>query len=78
MRSIIDSAYPYEEINDYLRQHILSIMDNVCHTWNYYDWINELAERIDCPIIVYIGIAGRCSTPGITQQRYCNSGSITG
>ncbi len=47
-------TYPYEEINDYLRQHPQNL-DDVCHTWNYYDCIN-LAERIDCPIIVYIGM----------------------
>ena len=47
-------TYPYEEINDYLRQHPQNLED-VCHTWNYYDCIN-LAERIDCPIIVYIGM----------------------
>ena len=47
-------TYPYEEINDYLRLHPQN-RDAMIKTWNYYDCIN-FAERIQCPIIVYIGL----------------------
>ena len=47
-------TYPYEEINDYLRIHPQR-RDAMVNTWNYYDCIN-LAERIRCPIILYIGL----------------------
>ena len=47
-------TYPYEEINDYLRLHPQN-RDAMVKTWNYYDCIN-FAERIQCPIILYIGL----------------------
>jgi cephalosporin-C deacetylase len=47
-------TYPYEEINDYLRLHPQN-RDAMIKTWNYYDCIN-FADRIQCPIIVYIGL----------------------
>ena len=47
-------TYPYEEINDYLGIHPEQ-SSAVANTWNYYDCFN-FAERIQCPIIVYIGL----------------------
>lgn len=47
-------TYPYEEINDYLRVHPES-REAIARTWSYYDCLN-LADRIHCPIIVYIGL----------------------
>jgi cephalosporin-C deacetylase len=47
-------TYPYEEINDYLRLHPQN-RDAMVKTWNYYDCIN-FADRIQCPIILYIGL----------------------
>ena len=47
-------TYPYEEINDYLGIYPDQWAD-IVSTWNYYDCIN-FAERIRCPIIVYIGL----------------------
>jgi cephalosporin-C deacetylase len=47
-------TYPYEEINDYLSIYPEK-RSEVANTWNYYDCFN-FAERIQCPIIVYIGL----------------------
>ena len=47
-------TYPYEEINDYLGIHP-EHRSAIANTWNYYDCFN-FAERIQCPIIVYIGL----------------------
>ena len=47
-------TYPYEEINDYLGIHP-EHKSAIANTWNYYDCFN-FAERIQCPIIVYIGL----------------------
>jgi cephalosporin-C deacetylase len=47
-------SQPYQEINDYLRQH----PDHgaaVRATWDYYDCIN-FAPKIQCPILVNIGL----------------------
>jgi cephalosporin-C deacetylase len=46
-------TYPYEEINDYLRQHPDRRAD-VAATLAYFDGLN-FADRIRCPIIVNIG-----------------------
>jgi cephalosporin-C deacetylase len=47
-------TYPYEEINDYLGIHP-EHSSAIANTWNYYDCFN-FADRIQCPIIVYIGL----------------------
>ena len=57
-------TYPYEEINDYLRLHPQN-RDAMVKTWNYYDCIN-FADRIQCPIIVYIGLQDDVCPPETT------------
>lgn len=47
-------SYPYEEINDYLRLHP-EREEQVRQTLEYFDGIN-FAPRIECPIIVNIGL----------------------
>jgi cephalosporin-C deacetylase len=47
-------SYPYEEINEYLRQHP-EREAQVRRTLEYFDGIN-FASRITCPIIVNIGL----------------------
>jgi cephalosporin-C deacetylase len=54
-------TYPYEEINDYLRQHPDSrrlVRDTVA----YFDGIN-FADNITCPIIVNIGLQDNVCPP---------------
>jgi cephalosporin-C deacetylase len=54
-------TYPYEEINDYLRQHPHSrqaVVDAVA----YFDGIN-FADKITCPIIVNIGLQDNVCPP---------------
>lgn len=50
----LTNTYPYQEINDYLRQYPDS-RAAIRETWSYYDCIN-FADRIRCPIIVNIGL----------------------
>lgn len=47
-------SYPYQEINDYLRQHP-DREEHVRRTLEYFDGIN-FAPRITCPIVVNIGM----------------------
>lgn len=54
-------TYPYQEINDYLRQHPES-RAAITKTWSYYDCIN-FADRIRCPIIVNIGLQDNVCPP---------------
>ncbi len=54
-------TYPYEEINDYLRLHPES-RGLVEETVSYFDCIN-FADRIDCPIIVNIGLQDNVCPP---------------
>ena len=54
-------TYPYEEINDYLRLHPDS-RELVEQTVNYFDCIN-FADKIDCPIIVNIGLQDNVCPP---------------
>ena len=54
-------TYPYEEINDYLRLHPAS-RQQVEETLNYFDCIN-FADRINCPIIVNIGLQDNVCPP---------------
>ena len=54
-------TYPYQEINDYLRLHPDS-RTQVEETLNYFDCIN-FADRIECPIIVNIGLQDNVCPP---------------
>ena len=54
-------TYPYEEINDYLRQHPDS-RPEVEETLAYFDGLN-FADRITCPIIVNIGLQDNVCPP---------------
>lgn len=54
-------TYPYQEINDYLRQHPES-RPAIAETWSYYDCIN-FADRIQCPILVNIGLQDNVCPP---------------
>ena len=54
-------TYPYEEINDYLRLNPDS-RDLVKQTVSYFDCIN-FADKIDCPIIVNIGLQDNVCPP---------------
>ena len=54
-------TYPYEEINDYLRQHPES-RAQVVETLAYFDCIN-FADKITCPIIVNIGLRDNVCPP---------------
>jgi cephalosporin-C deacetylase len=54
-------TYPYEEINDYLRQHPDS-RPAVQETLAYFDGLN-FAERMTCPIIVNIGLQDNVCPP---------------
>ena len=54
-------TYPYEEINDYLRQHPQS-RQAVADTVAYFDGIN-FADKITCPIIVNIGLQDNVCPP---------------
>ncbi|MBX3011886.1 MAG: acetylxylan esterase [Caldilineaceae bacterium] len=54
-------TYPYQEINDYLRQHPAS-RAAIAETWSYYDCMN-FADRIHCPIIVNIGLQDNVCPP---------------
>ncbi|HET6316035.1 MAG TPA: acetylxylan esterase [Chloroflexota bacterium] len=47
-------SYPYEEINEYLRQYP-ERRAAVAETLNYFDGIN-FAPRIRCPMLVYVGL----------------------
>ena len=57
----LTSAYPYQEINDYLRLHP-DRRDRVERALNYFDCIN-FADRITCPIIVNIGLQDNVCPP---------------
>ena len=52
----LTDAYPYQEIADYLRANPDS-REQVEDTLAYFDGIN-LAHRINCPIIVSVGLQG--------------------
>lgn len=54
-------TYPYEEINDYLRLYP-ERQEAVIETLAYYDCIN-FADRIECPIIVNIGLNDNVCPP---------------
>lgn len=54
-------TYPYQEINDYLRQHPDS-RAAITETWAYYDCIN-FADKIQCPILVNIGLQDNVCPP---------------
>jgi cephalosporin-C deacetylase len=54
-------TYPYEEINDYLRQHPDS-RPQVEETLAYFDGVN-FADHITCPIIVNIGLQDNVCPP---------------
>lgn len=54
-------TYPYQEINDYLRQHPAS-RAAIAETWSYYDCIN-FAAKIHCPILVNIGLQDNVCPP---------------
>lgn len=57
----LTNSYPYQEINDYLRQHPAS-RAAIAETWSYYDCHN-FVERIRCPIIVNIGLQDNVCPP---------------
>lgn len=50
----LTNSQPYQEINDYLRLHP-DHAAAVRATWDYYDCIN-FADKIQCPILVNIGL----------------------
>ena len=54
-------TYPYQEINDYLRLHPES-RQAVADTVAYFDGIN-FADRIECPILVNIGLQDNVCPP---------------
>jgi len=54
-------TYPYEEINDYLRQYPASL-PAVEETLAYFDGLN-FADQITCPIIVNIGLQDNVCPP---------------
>jgi cephalosporin-C deacetylase len=54
-------TYPYEEINDYLRQHP-DRRPEVEETLAYFDGLN-FADKIACPIIVNIGLQDSVCPP---------------
>jgi cephalosporin-C deacetylase len=54
-------TYPYEEINDYLRQHP-DRRPEVEETLAYFDGLN-FADKIACPIIVNIGLQDNVCPP---------------
>lgn len=58
--SLTDS-YPYEEMNEYLRQHP-DHREAMAETLNYFDGIN-FAPRIKCPMLVYVGEADDVCPP---------------
>jgi cephalosporin-C deacetylase len=57
----LTQTYPYEEINDYLRQYPKR-RQMVTDTLAYFDGIN-FADRITCPIIVNIGLQDNVCPP---------------
>ncbi len=57
----LTDAYPYQEINDYLRQNPHR-RQQVTDTLAYFDGIN-LAHRINCPIIVSVGLQDSTCPP---------------
>lgn len=57
----LTSAYPYQEINDYLRLHP-ERRERVERTLNYFDCVN-FADSITCPIIVNIGLQDNVCPP---------------
>ena len=57
----LENTYPYQEINDYLNIHPES-RDQVVTTLRYFDGIN-FASRIQCPIIVNIGLQDNVCPP---------------
>lgn len=57
----ITHTYPYEEINDYLRQHP-GAREAVRDTVAYFDGIS-FADRVRCPIIVNIGLQDNVCPP---------------
>lgn len=64
--SIMDSAtmshtYPYEEINEYLRQHP-DREPALQETMSYFDCVN-MASLVRCPTMVYIGLVDDCVPP---------------
>lgn len=54
-------TYPYQEINDYLRLHPES-RAAIAETWSYYDCHN-FADKIQCPILVNIGLQDNVCPP---------------
>ena len=57
----LTDTYPYEEINDYLREYPDS-REKVALTLSYFDGIS-FADRIKCPIIVNIGLQDNVCPP---------------
>jgi cephalosporin-C deacetylase len=69
----LTQTYPYEEINDYLRQHPDS-RPAVEETLGYFDGIN-FADRITCPIIVNIGLQDNVCPPETGYALFSKIGS---
>jgi cephalosporin-C deacetylase len=67
-------TYPYEEINDYLRQHPDS-RPEVEETLAYFDGLN-FADRITCPIIVNIGLQDNVCPPETGYALFNRLGAI--
>ena len=66
-------TYPYEEINDYLRQHPDS-RPAVEETLAYFDGIN-FVDKITCPIIVNIGLQDNVCPPETGYALYHKIGA---
>ena len=69
----LTNTYPYQEINDYLRQHPDS-RDAIAATWSYYDCHN-FVDRIRCPIIVNIGLQDNVCPPETGYEVFKRIGS---
>ena len=54
-------TYPYQEINDYLRTYP-ERKEDVTNTLAYFDSIS-FADRIECPIIVNVGLQDNVCPP---------------
>ena len=57
----LTDTYPYQEINDYLKSNPGSLQ-SVEQTLAYFDGIS-FADKIDCPIIVNIGLQDNVCPP---------------
>jgi cephalosporin-C deacetylase len=69
----LTDSYPYQEINDYLIQYPES-RDSVKNTLAYFDGHN-FADKIECPIILNIGIQDNICPPETAYSLFESIGS---